>query len=485
MRHYLRRAAYAFARVLGAGAAFERAPRGIVNARVMPDLALWAAFNRIGGGLTPQQVSSIIRDADTGDITRLMDLANDARQKDGHLQSVLGTSEESIAELEWQLVLPENAKARDKRAAKAVEDWLRACKGDAGTEKKGLADLIAHLAGAVFYGHAVSETLFRKRDGYIVPAAFDLLAPRRFKYRPRDGRLVWCDQGMPYDGVDFRADYPFRFIVSQPRVTGDVPCREGLVRVLMWAALFRNWTMTDWLRTAEMSWKPWRTATYDKDASDEDIADLETVLERLTTSGYAALPETTKLDVGWPSGNQQSGGAHPVLFDTVGKEMSKAVLGNTEVVESSQSSGYAQAKVGHTVSRTLIRSRARHIAEVLTRDLVRPLIEMNFGRGVAVPEWRFITKDPVDLKAFGEGIEKLVNAGAEIPQSYVRTTVGIPERKGDEPLLVPPKAAPALPAAAPKPEASPPADPEPPPSPSEDAVDPTDPNDDADPSEDG
>lgn len=478
MRRYFARAAYAVVRLLGASGVIERGLTG-PSSKVMPDLALWFQYQRIGGGLTPQQVSSIIREADTGEMTRLMDLANDARQKDCHLQSVLGICEESIAELDWQLVLPEDAKTRDKKAAKLVEGWLRGCKGDPTTEKKGLADLVAHLAGAVFYGYAVSETLFKRVDGYIVPKAFDLAAPRRFKFRQTDGKLVWRDEGQPFQGVDFRADYPYRFIVSQPRVTGDIPSREGLVRVLMWAALFRNWTITDWLRTAEMSWKPWRIGTYDKQgSSSEDIDSLEAVLERLTTNGFAAVPDTAKLEVLWAKGNQQSGGAHSVLYDVVGKEMSKAAIGSTEVVESSNTSGYAQSKVGHTVSRTLVRSRARHIGEVLTRDLVRPLIEMNFGRGVAVPEFRFVTKDPVDLKAFGEGIDKLVGAGAEIPQSYVRTTVGIPERKGDEPILAPPKAVPALPAPA---DAKPatgdgkkPTDGEP--APSEDAVDPNDPN---------
>ncbi|HNX51735.1 MAG TPA: hypothetical protein PKL08_16320, partial [Thermoanaerobaculaceae bacterium] len=67
--------------------------------RVVPDLSLWDQAGRLGGKLTPQDVSAIIRMADGGELRLLMDLANECRQKDCHLSAVLSVAEESIAGL--------------------------------------------------------------------------------------------------------------------------------------------------------------------------------------------------------------------------------------------------------------------------------------------------------------------------------------------------------------------------------------------------
>lgn len=441
MRNYLARAAYAVARVVG-GVEVQRAttPRlaAGMGGKVLPELSLWLQFQRVGGALTPQQVSSIIRTADAGDMRRLMDLANDSRQKDCHLQAVLSQAEEAIAELDWKISVPKDAKKRDIKIARWVEEVLRACTGSSDEAKDGFADMIPHLAGAVFYGYAVSETVLKKKDGKLVPKCFVNHAPRRFAFRQTDGAFIWRDDTMSWDGIEIRKEHPGKFVVAMPRVTGDVPCREGLVRVLMWAALFRNWTLSDWLRTGEISWKPWRVGTYDKSASDEDIDDLVEVLANLSTNGTAAIPNTTELKIHWPEGGSGSrNGSHAELFDVVGREMSKAVLGQTDTTETGKVGTYAKAKVSDGAEKRRIRSRARYVARVITRDVVRVLVEMNFGKDAFVPEFEFILKEPVDLAQFAKGVKDLVGAGAEVTQGYVQDAAGMPAPEPGDKLLKP------------------------------------------------
>ncbi len=408
--------------------------RGMTGPKVMQDLSLWEQFQRVGGALTPVQVSSIIREADAGDTRRLMDLANDARQKDCHLSAVLSQSEESIAGLEWSLHLPKKAKKKDRHASEWVENWLRT------KVHEPFTSLIAHLAGGVYYSFAVSETVWSKDPkGYLVPVDFENQNQRRFAFRQSDGRLVWRDQSMSTDGVDFRADYPNRFVTAQPRVTGDVPCREGLARVLVWATLFRTWDLTDWLRTGEAAWKPWRVGYYEKGSQDEDIDGLVEVLERLATTGTAALPVNTKLQIEWPGGAGGTRTTHSELYNVLAQEMSKAALGQTETVQASNSSGYAQAKVHQAVRGNILRARARYIAAVITRDVIRAMIELNFGTGILVPTFKFETADPVDLKSFSEGLKNLTapkgGAGLRVSAKWARSTAGIPEPEKGEELL--------------------------------------------------
>jgi phage gp29-like protein len=115
--------------------------------------------------------------------------------------------------------------------------------------------------------------------------------------------------------------------------------------------------------------------------------------------------------------------------------MSKATIGQTETISSSQSSGYAQAKVHDGVRRDLVESRAKQLASDVTRDIVAQMCALNFGPNVRPPAFEFITQDPIDLEAFSKAMAALRTAGLKIPQAWVRDQAGIPEPQGDEECL--------------------------------------------------
>lgn len=415
---------------------------------VVPTLGLWSQSQRISGGLTPAIIASIIAEGDTGDTRRLIDLGNGCRQADAHLQAVLGTHEEAIAGLPYQLVPPtphgkEKPRERDKRAALWCESQLR--------NNPGIQRLIADLAGSYFYSFSVVEIVWRKDGGKLVPDRFIHVAPRRFKFRSKDGVLVLADDGA--EEVDLPATYKNKFIVSRPRVNGDVPHREGMIRPLVWMSCMRRWDIADWMATAEMAWKPWRIATYKQGAaSKQDREELETVIRRMTADFTAVIPDSTSIEVTWPAGSNSGRSTHAELANVLGQEMSKCVLGQTETTQASASSGYAQAKVHNEVRRDLREARARQIAADITRDLLGPMVRLNFGPAVEVPRFEFVTQDPIDIKAFSEALANLQAAGLRIPQAWVSEQAGIPQPKDDEPVLEGPEQPDATDAAKPKPE---------------------------------
>lgn len=393
------------------------------GSRVVSDLPTWLQLQRVQGGLTPVEVSRRLAEADLGRMAPLVDLANALRQKDNHLQGILETRETAVQRLPWDLELPKKPTKREKKAYAFVIDAL----------KGPLPAAVAHASSAPYYGYAVSETMWVKSNGYIVPDYFNPIAARRFRYVGNE--LFWDDQnGKP--PVDIRAEYPSQFVISRPRVNGDVPCREGLMRVLVWAALFRNWTVTDWLRLGEIAWKPWRTGSYDKTkfAQQEEIDDLVDVIDAMSSSGVAVLPDSVKLNVEWPKG-ASSGSSHKDIFETMGREMSKSTLGQTETTESSTASGYAQAKVQYDVKQDKRDADAAFIGTDFTRDIVRVLILLNFGEGVRIPNLRAVTEEAEDLEPFGIGIKALKEAGTRIPAKWVRQKAGIPEPVEGEEII--------------------------------------------------
>ncbi len=402
---------------------------------IVEEQQLWRQFQRIGGNLTPQQVSHIILEADTGQIARFVDLSNEARQKDGHLHSVLQTRELALKGLRWSVAPPENASAAEKKAAADIEQQLK--------DSENFPDLVHHLSGAgPYHGHATAETIYARVGRFIVPERWNLIHPRRFVFAVGDGRLLWSDSGAQHDGVDLMEVYPGKFVQYQPIINGDVRVREGLARVLIWLALFRNWSLRDWLQLGEIGWKPWRIGKYSKDpttpAGKLDIEILKRVVRRLGTTGSAVIPESTSLAVEWPKGTQASStsSSHRELFDVMGAEMSKAVLGQTLTTEQGNRGSQSLGNVQDRVRGDILVGDAIGEAAALTRCVVRPLHALNAGGSVRPGHFIFHTEDAADLESFSKALKTFTEAGLRIPAAWVRNQSGIPTPKEGEEVLV-------------------------------------------------
>jgi phage gp29-like protein len=429
----------------GAVAAIGRAKTAIERVLFEPSPAqiprpLALRLQRVGGRLTPEEVSAILRLADTGYMYRLCDLADDARLKDCHLSGILHRRETAVGGLRWQVV-PVSDRPKAQRIAVFVEQVLRAFGEEQlpGAELKDLPHTLAHLNGAVFYGYGVAEVLWDRRGRYVVPLGSIPIAPRRFIFAQQDGSFRWWDavgSAIPYPGVDLRGAYPTgKFLIHRPRINGTVGCMEGLVRPLVWASLFRTWSIGDWMRLAELAWKPYRIGEYERAASKEDKDALLEALELLTTNGFALIPKTTNLKLEYVKGSSAAGNDHATLAAFLAAEMSKCVLGATLTVEQGRVGSNALGNVHADVSKALRDTDARAIEATIQRQLVTPLVRMNFGDNVAVPTFQFITDDAVDLVAYSTAIDRLAGRGLLIPARWCRSTFGIPEPEEGEEVL--------------------------------------------------
>lgn len=403
------------------------------------DLPIYAQLQRIAGAMSPEEVTSALRSADAGTMWPLVTLANDARRKDGHLQAILGTREMALPSLPWEVASP-TERRRDKKAAAWVNEALRDAWGgrENDSDLVGLRALLAHLQGGVYHGYALAETVYERSDGLLWPKGWNPVNAARVHFDQVTGRPHWYDpngSAIAYPGVDLRRGFaPGKVLFYQPRVTGDDPNREGLSRVLLWAALFRNWSLRDWVKLGELAWKPWRIGTYEAGADKEAIDTLRDILRTMSSSGVALLPARTDLKVEWPSGNKQDA-THKALIEFLAGEMSKATLGQTLTTESGNRGARSLGEVHNLVRKDILEFDAACVAECLRRDLIAPLVRLNFGRDVAIPEFRFLTQEAVDLVDFSTGVTTLARGGLRIPASWVRDRTGIPEPVGDEDVL--------------------------------------------------
>ena len=399
---------------------------------------LYFQHTRIGGALTPEDVSSILRDVDAGYLYRYVDLFNESRQKDCHLQCALSTRELAVAGMRWQ-VTPASEDKLDVKVADFCRDWLtnfgtRPAKDDE-EEPKDLRHLVSHLAGGVSFGYSFAETLFARDGGYVVPTGAVPISHRRFVYELTRGRLQFWDMSgtLPYPGIDLMAEYPGRFVLHTPRINGDVQAREGLGRVLIWAALFRSWSIADWMKLAELAWKPWRIGYYEKGGAKEDKQALVRALQFLTTNGVAYLPKTVSLDIEWAKSKGDA--QHGAMASFLGAEMSKAILGATLTVEQGKNGARALGEVHNEVRHDIRDADAMAIAASIRRTLIAPAVRLNFGANVAIPGFSLYAEKQVDLVQLSLAVLNMANAGLAVPAQWARDLAGIPTPKEGEEII--------------------------------------------------
>lgn len=401
------------------------------------------------GVQTPDDVASLFRLADTGYMYRVCDFFEEQRNRDCHLNTVVYRREHALSTVGWQIV-PASEKRRDLKIAAWIEDALKRM-GDIehrearaqGLDLRPFSDLVVHLNGAPIHGYAGSEVLYSKVDGRIVPAGALPLGARRFIYSQVDGSLRWYDatgpaDGIAYPGKNLLTDYAAgRFLVHRPRINGAAGPREGLLRPLAWASLFRTWDIGDWIKLAELAWKPYRWGTYKPEAGQEDIDALDNALRLLMSQGWTRIPERTELKIEFPKNTAASGGGHhEALARFLAEEMSKAATGHTLTVEEGNRGTARTAGTAENVSHGIVEIDARAEEGTIQRQLIAPLVRANFG-SVPCPRFVFVTELGADITAVANAVAVLADkAGLKgISASWVRSMLGAPEPDNGEEVL--------------------------------------------------
>lgn len=399
------------------------------NVQVVDPRPLYEQFTRIGGNLTPEEVSLILREADCGRPARLVDLFQEARQKDGELQSICGIRDQAVSLCELKFLVPETASRKERKAVELLTEVVG--------EFDNFPALVDTLASSYIFGHATAEIPWKMRGGYLVPYRSSAINLRDFIFRMKDGALRYAPDHISYtDGIDLLGDNPGRIVQVQRRIVGDIQMREGLARLLVWAALFRNWSLTDWIDVGQLGWRPWRIGTYDKSAGQEDIDQLVSVLREIGRSGSGVKPSTTEIAIEWPKGQAVGGqgkSQHGEMFDTIAKEMRKAVLGNTTSTDSTQNGDRAATESRDKIRQGIHRRDAFEVASTLRTQLFRHVVEANLGTNVRTPIAMFDTDGVGDRLSFAAAMKAMKEAGIKLPAKWAREEFGAPEPKdGDE-----------------------------------------------------
>lgn len=376
-------------------------------------------------GLTPQRLARIFREADEGDILRQAELFEEMEEKDAHLYSLLQTRKNAVLGLDYEVV-PFSEEAQDREVAEFVTEAL--------DRILGFEEAILDLLDAIGKGFSVTEIIWEVAEGRVWARELRWVPQKRFTFASEDGSLRLLTDQEPTRGIELPAN---KFVVHRYKAKSGHPSRQGVLRVIAWMYLFKNYTLKDWVAFAEVYGMPLRLGKYDPGASPEDRERLLQTVVQLGTDAAGIISRNTEIEFIETKGTG-GGSVYQALANFCNAEMSKAILGQTLTTEVGSRGSYAASQTHAEVRQDLLEADAKALAETLRRDLIRPLVLFNFGPEARLPWLKFHYEPPEDLEAASKTYAVLVkDVGLPIAAEHIYEKFGIPKPEAGQELVAP------------------------------------------------
>lgn len=381
-------------------------------------------------GLTPVRLAQIFREADSGDVLRQMELFEEMEEKDPHLFSQLQTRKNAVTGLDYE-VIPFSDDEADKEIAEFVKQEIESLEN--------IEDILMDLLDAIGKGIAMSEILWTYDEGKVTIEDIKWRHQKKFFWDENDTLKVVTKE-FPA-GTEIPEN---KFIVHRYKARSGHPSRAGVLRVIAWMYLFKNYDLKDWVSFCEVFGMPLRLGKYNPSASEEDKLALMRALVQIGTDAAGIIPDGTEIEFK-ESAKTTSINVYESLARFCDEQTSKAVLGQT-LTSDSGSGSYAQSKTHNEVRHDLTVADCKALAATLRRDLIRPLVLFNYGEDKRIPYIRFDAEEAGDLKETADIYERLIcSIGLKIPTAHLYKKFSIPKPEEGEEVATPPGAAGSLP----------------------------------------
>jgi phage gp29-like protein len=378
-------------------------------------------------GLTPAGLAQILSSAAMGSPLAYLELAEAMEEKYLHYVAVLGTRKRQVSQLD---ITVEAASDRpiDQDKAQLIRDWLK---------RDTLEAELFDMLDAVGKGFSLTEIIWGSLDRRPwLPERLEWRDPRWFDFDQVDRRTPLLRTGSGPQPLP-----PYKFIYHVHGAKSGLPIRGGLARSAAWAYLFQNFALKDWVSFAEVYGFPIRLGKYGAGANAEQIRTLKQAVTEIAQDAAAVIPDSMLIELLETNGTGSSA-LYKDLAEYCDKQVSKAVLGQTATTDS-EGGGLGGSGAQHNDVRADIeRADGKLLAATLNRDLVRPIIDLNFGlptdgSAPLYPQINVGRPDKEDLSALMDGVERFVAMGGAVAKSVIRDRLNLPDPQAGEELLVP------------------------------------------------
>lgn len=385
-----------------------------------------------GDGLDPVRLANILRSADQGDPERYLELAEQMEERNAHYLGILGTRRRSVSQVPIR-VRPASDTPDHVQQADMIEAWLK---------RKELQGELFDILDAIGKGYSFTEIIWDSSEGDWTIDRLEFRDPRWFPFDRKDLKTPMM-RGAGGEELPLPA---YKFIFARIHAKSGLTLRSGLARVATWNWLFKAYTEKDWAIFTQTYGQPLRVGKWGPGASEGDKDTLFQAVANIAGDCAATIPDSMSIEFVETSNVGASTEHYERRADWLDKQLSKAVLGQTATTDS-VTGGLGSGTEHREVQEDIARADCAALSAILTRDIGRPWIDLQFGRQEAYPVIEICEEEPEDLAALTSGLQALVPLGLRVRESEVREKFGLSEPGKNDVILgqnpeIPPEADP-------------------------------------------
>ncbi|WP_162393938.1 phage portal protein family protein [Deinococcus kurensis] len=335
----------------------------------------------------------------------------------------------------WQL-----SAANDTPLAVKIADEIR---DNFMNMDKTLEETVGQILESTFTGLSISEMLWRYETSGVYKGHFMLTDVQTrppsvvdVNFDPT-GKVIGILQSDSFGAWDTSTPgmHPFKFVVHTWQGRYGSPYGRGDGR-----AVYKHWWSKDFLMRAMAIYMdkygaPSIVGRQAPNMSEAEMDDFLSLMRDIQHEGYALLPPNWDFEWVFPPGGSGNAQAYQSVIDWHDGMIAKAVLGSTLTTDQPTSGlglgGGAVANV-HADTRDLLLRKVKQDAEVVivTRQLIKRMVRINYGREAAqtlCPKFTFAPPDLKDMGDLSKILQSLVTAQIISPnEPWIRERLQIP-----------------------------------------------------------
>lgn len=405
----------------------------------------------ISADMSPDLLAAILLDAERGNATRYLELAEAIEERDLHYAAVLGTRKRSVAQLPITVEPAGDEPAQAEHAA-FVQAWL-----DTGILEAALPDML----DAIGKGFSVMEIGWRTEPGHFAPECLTYRPQRWFETPVIMGQILGDASTVP-DGMAVMLREvggaaplnPLKFVVHRHPMKSGLVMRGGIARLACWAWMFKAYTAGDWAAFCRNYGQPVRLGRYGPESSQADRDVLWSAVANIAGDCAAIIPKSMEVEFKEVGDVSKGGDLYERRCNWLDQQMSKAVLGQTATTDAI-AGGHAVGRQHRQVQEDIERADAVLLAATITRQIIHPMVMLTFGPQAGYPKALIGRPDELPADQLAEALHKLVPLGLRVGQAEIRRRLTLADPQDDDELLAAPATAAPAPMTRPPVEAPP------------------------------
>lgn len=365
-------------------------------------------------GLSPSSMASILEEAETGNLILQSELFMDIEERDPHIHAELSKRKRTVIGLPKIIHPPKNPTPQEIETVDKLNNIIN--------NMSDFDDMLLDLLDGIGHGFSCVEMQWENIEGVWMPTTF-YHRPQSWFQLDFETRNILRLRNNSTHGVEL---WPYGWIVHKHFAKSGYLSRAGLFRVLAWPWLMKQYSLRDLAEYLEIYGFPIKIGKYPRSISDEERDDFERAIRQLGRSVSGIIPEDMSLDLL----KESLGSSDPFMgmIQYCDDAISKAILGQT-LSSSSSSTGLGSgvASLHGDVRQDLLEADAAQLASTITRQLIKPIIDINGWNTGRSFLFQFDSASPADLNSFADSIQKIASTGVKISQEWIRKSAGIPE----------------------------------------------------------